>query len=197
RSDPFYDPVLKERRPFLSKETLPYHQMGLSQVAYLDVTPGIEARLVKIHSIKPRPGLTPQSIKLVEEEIKLMQELYDIPDRWNRDEQALKISDTLFRRMRHFIGDGQILSGASDPVAGVTNALKQLLYYLDNDDQQKDPFTFAMTWILGALLQEGDPQALVEEVNSWTGQSLEKSQYRHEQAEKLLKIVQKARKEEA
>jgi len=82
-------------------------------------------------------------------------------------------------------------------VAGVTNALKQLLYYLDNDDQQKDPFTFAMTWILGALLQEGDPQALVEEVNSWTGQSLEKSQYRHEQAEKLLKIVQKARKEEA
>jgi hypothetical protein len=128
----------------------------------------------------------------IEEAIALQQELYQIPGRWQKPGAMLKISDTLFRRMRHFIGDGQTIITGSDMQVEVYNALKQLLYYLDQEDQQKDPFAFAMTWILVALLQGKYTQALVEEVNSWTGQSLEESKKRHEHAEGLLKIVQES-----
>ena len=34
------------------------------------------------------------------------------------------------------------------------NILDQLLYHLPYEDQSKDPFAFAMTWMLAALLNE-------------------------------------------
>lgn len=192
--DPFVDKS-GIRRTSLHKETFPYHHFGLSQATYLQVKPGVKAKLVEIKEICPRPVLDGSLDRAaIEEAITLQQELYQIPGRWQKPGAMLKISDTLFRRMRHFIGDGQTIITGSDMAVEVYNALKQLLYYLDQEDQQKDPFAFAMTWILGALLQEENPRALVEEVNSWTGQSLEESKKRHEHAEELLKIVHESQK---
>lgn len=107
----------------------------------------------------------------------------------------MRIGDTLFRRMRQFLGDGKGVILGSDISAEVYNTLKQLLYYLDHEDQQKDPFAFAMTWALGALIQQqhSDPYlkaALVEEINSWFGQSLEESEKRDSYVEALLKIIE-------
>lgn len=36
------------------------------------------------------------------------------------------------------------------------NTLNQLLYHLHYEDQSKDPFAFATTWMLAALLNEED-----------------------------------------
>jgi hypothetical protein len=192
--DPFIDKD-EVRRTSLHKETFPYHHFGLSQATYLQVKPGVKADLVEILDICPRPKLDGSlDSAAIKEAITLQQELYHIPERWRKPGAMLKISDTLFRRMRHFIGDGQAIITGSDMNVEVYNALKQLLYYLDQEDQQKDPFAFAMTWILVALLEEENPRALVEEVNSWTGQSLKESHKRHEHAEKLLKIVRESQK---
>ena len=56
--------------------------------------------------------------------------------------------------MRQFLGHGQEGPLGFDMPTAIYNTLNQLLYYLHYEDQSKDPFAFAMTWILAALLNE-------------------------------------------
>ena len=56
--------------------------------------------------------------------------------------------------MRQFLGHGQKGSLGFHMPTAIYNSLDQLLYYLYDEDQNKDSFAFAMTWILAALLNE-------------------------------------------
>jgi hypothetical protein len=188
--------IREDRNYKLSKAIFPYHNFNLSRVTYLEVTPAPAAEFIRIGAIKSRIN-DPKSemYHTIENAIHLQQNLYNIPGRWQNHEQALRIGDTLFRRMRQFLADGEGAILGSDMPAEVYNSLKQLLYYLDREDQQKDPFAFAMTWTLGTLIQRqhSDPHlkaALIAEINSWFGQDLEKSKQRNMHVEELLKIIE-------
>jgi len=188
--------IQEDRKYKLSKAIFPYHNFNLSRVTYLEVTPASAAEFITIGAIRRRPDQTEAEMsQTIENAICLQQELYNIPGRWQNHEQALRIGDTLFRRMRQFLADGKGAILGSGMPAEVYNSLKQLLYYLDREDQQKDPFAFAMTWVLATLIQQqhSDPHlkaALVAEINSWFSQNLRESKQRDMYVEELLRIIE-------
>ncbi len=187
--DPFINEK-KERRPLL-KKILPYRHRG-SEQTYLEVASGKKAELIQIKGLKPRPNEAGEIDNDIQEAIDLLQHIYQLPGRWQYSDQTIKISDILFRRMRHFLNSGRIIFYGTDREAEIYNALKQLLYYLDADDQRRDPFAFAMTWILVSLLQSENTdratwEGLIEEINSWSGTDLDLSNKRNAHVDALLK----------
>jgi hypothetical protein len=168
----------------------------------------------------------------------MLGEVYKIPERWSKKEgkqpaddlsTSDRISETLFRRMRQFLGDDPAIQRTVDTLRNsgilqssstaleVYNTLKFLLYYLDKEDKQKDPFAFALTWMLATLIEKDirpllslaevttDQQAeqttsrknrrgraLLEEINSWFGPDFDKQQERDQHMNELLTILQRA-----
>lgn len=199
-----------------SRALFPYSETSLGQDTYVDVTISWlkrgEPPLININGFIPRPDSKAPSQDL-EAGIELLGQLYNIPTRWKipqnweelTESRALVVSETLFRRMHHFLGHSPEVFPGSDSTQKVYNALKQLLYYLNHDDHGKDPFAFVMTWILAALLKKEIQPALnkkdeqlppsVREVVSWFGQSLEENTKRDNRVEELLSFLQPKEKE--
>ncbi len=132
---------------------LPYRSPGLSTRTYLSVAFEAAERLVdwvNIGKLFPQKPGDQMVIQLID----TLDEVYKIPHRWSQDGRVDKISETLFRRMRQFLGNGREGPLGFNMPTAIYNTLNQLLYYLHYEDQSKDPFAFAMTWMLAALLNE-------------------------------------------
>ncbi|HEX4204312.1 MAG TPA: hypothetical protein VHZ51_08985 [Ktedonobacteraceae bacterium] len=192
------DPLLDGRNHsrLLLKSALPY-RYALSQQVYLEVVPSARTELITIGELQPRPNGSTEIDPELQQAIDLLREIYQFPARWGYADQATRINDTLFRSIRHFLADGRRAAYGADRGREIYHDLKHLLYSLDAEDQGHDPFAFAMTWILVALLKEapddaggsdGTPtwRALVEEIYSWSGESFAVSQKRNKHVEKLL-----------
>ena len=146
------------------------------------------------------------------EAVKQLNMLYNLSERWQEPHQLTRISETLFRRMHQFLGDGKGMPTGFNMTMALYNTLLQLLYYLSQEDQRKDPFAFVMTWMLVTLIKdcikpclspettenaqtaaicvrERVHKALMEEVSSWFQQSFEDNQRRNELAEQLLALI--------
>ncbi len=123
---------------------------------------------------------------------------------------ADRVSETLFRRMRHFLGQGKDIMPSDHMIDELYNALSLLLYYLSEEDRYKDPLTVPMLWILAALLaQESQhlqrilelqkagtlPQdrqfipAGLAEVLSWSGQDSSEIERRANTIQTILKLA--------
>ena len=183
----------------------------------MDVTvswPGGDAPpLIDIHKLMARLPDSNELQQNLQANIDLLTQLYNIPERWKiprnweelAESKTLVISETLFRRMHQFLGNSPEAFLGSDSTQKAYNALKQLLYYLDQEDRGKDPFTFVMTWILAALLKKEIQPALgkkeeqlpasVREIVSWFGQSLKENARRDGRVENLLSFLQQEEKE--
>jgi hypothetical protein len=137
----------------LHKVYLPYRRPGLSTITYLSIDLEVAEKLVDWVSIgKLLPRKTGD--EMVKQLIATLDEVYKVPHRWSQDGRVDKISETLFRRMRQFLGNGREWPLGFNMATTLYTALKQLLYYLHYEDQSKDPFAFAMAWMLAALLNE-------------------------------------------
>lgn len=143
---------------------LPYRSPGLSTRTYLSVAFEATEKLVdwvSIGKLSPqRPG-----DQMVLQLIATLEEVYKVPHRWSQNGRVDKIGETLFRRMRQFLGNGREGPLGFNMPTAIYNTLNQLLYYLHYEDQSKDPFAFAMTWMLAALLNEED-MLLAQEFNT-------------------------------
>jgi hypothetical protein len=141
------------KRLSLHEVYLPYRSPGLSTRTYLSIALEAAEKLVdwvsigKLFPQKPGDQMDMQLIATLDE-------VYKVPHRWSQDGRVDKISETLFRRMRQFLGNGREGPLGFNMATAIYNALNQLLYYLHYEDQSKDPFAFAMTWMLAALLNE-------------------------------------------
>ena len=212
------DPFLNEARErhSLNRRVLPYHGINLRKVTYLEVnlsTMKITTPADVNEVDNPRSYITLGPLRLRDGElelprdeldgaIKMLSKLYDIPDSWGKPEESNRIRATLFRRMRQFLGDGKSAPQGSNMPSHVHNLLHLLLYYLDQEYQQKDPHAFAMTWMLVAFMREHTQQLVdkapkdvkqlrdpfLEEIVSWYGQNLQENEERAREAAKLLKI---------
>lgn len=124
--------------------------------------------------------------------------------------QIMLMSETLVRRICQFLGNSEqflnLQERIDNPYDGlkgsnlaqiVYNDLKHLLYYLDHDDIGKEPFAFAMIWILAAFIKNevqpdsasGQLSALGKEIVSWFHQNATTSKQRDEHVERLLKLL--------
>jgi hypothetical protein len=124
--------------------------------------------------------------------------------------QAMLMSETLVRRICQFLGHSERFLGIQERIESqntslrgsnvsqvIYNDLKHLLYYLDHDDQGKEPFVFAMTWILAAKIKEevqpatiGGKSPLVDEIVSWFLQNATTLKQRDDHVEGLLKRLE-------
>ncbi|GHO56074.1 hypothetical protein [Ktedonobacter robiniae] len=125
---------------------------------------------------------------------------------------ADRVSETLFRRMRHFLGQGKDIMPGDNMIDELYNALSLLLYYLSEEDRYKDPLTVPMLWILAALLAQEKQQlhqvlllqqqgilpkdrhfipAGLDEVLSWSGQDNAKIQRREDTIQAILNVAMK------
>ncbi len=188
-----YDP-LKGRGSKLETAALPYHEINLSKQAYMqvDVQQKAGTTLATIQGLASRD---PAEEKAITEATMLLKDVYKLPNRWSEERQMNSIMHTLFRRMRHFFDDSKSSPLVADSDDEIFSKLKQLLYYLDHDDQQRDPYAFAMTWILAAFLNERkqtDPsvwRGLLQEIETVFKQSIDASEQRERYVEDLLKIL--------
>jgi hypothetical protein len=157
--DPLAGPTPQDERLSLTDIYLPYRGPGLGGQTYL-----------QIHLIEPDPDgqmtdwirignliLRDTADLVISKHIEALDKIYRIPHRWTQDGRLDKIGETLFRRIRQFVGDGRCMPLGNDTVIAVYNILGDLLYYLYYEDCSKDPFAFAMAWILLALLREEYP----------------------------------------
>lgn len=211
------DPFLhKNRRRSLSKRAFPYHGVNLRAATYLEVDLSTmktttaadvsETDNPKNYITLGRLRLRDGDLNLPEDELQgaidVLSDLYEIPALWGRPGESNRIRATLFRRMRQFLGNGKTAPQGSDMPAHVHNLLHLLLYYLNEEYQQKDPHAFAMTWMLVAFMREHTQQLVnqssenpekshdpfLEEIVSWYGQSVEENAWRAREAAALLKI---------
>lgn len=202
------DPLLKEgvRQP-LYRSALPYGAIDLGSYTYLDVQVKVPGKPVTIEALRPRSDKAGPADDGLQKAIEVIGRVYDIPARWTKASNT--ISEALFRRIQQFLGNSSTLATALpigfDVPNEVNNLLEQLLFYLSDKDQdfRKDPFAFAMTWVLVALINEYvqpaieaqknsegsnyDPSFLQEFV-SWFGQDLGKNDSRMSEVRKLLKV---------
>ncbi|GLV59813.1 hypothetical protein KDH_66370 [Dictyobacter sp. S3.2.2.5] len=189
--DPLHDEKGKPRP--LQKRSLPYRHNLTAQV-YLEVSPGVDDQLINIGPLRAKYNVNAEDPAL-QQAIELLKEIYQLPDLWSKDNQSIRIHDILFRRMRHFLDNGRVLQHGTQVDTEIYNILRYLLYYLAYEDQRRDPFGFALTWMLASYLKEKDVpksatwRGLRDEINSWFGQSLEKSQERDRRVDDLLNIL--------
>jgi 5-methylcytosine-specific restriction endonuclease McrA len=122
---------------------LPYREPGLGSLTYLQVRLGTTYTSTRLGQLKPRTTTD------LRQKLAAFGEVYKVPKRWRG--QVNTIGETLFRRLQRFSHSGwRIPSGNTMPQT-LLAMLDQLLYYL-YEDQGKEPFAFAMTWWLAALI---------------------------------------------
>jgi 5-methylcytosine-specific restriction endonuclease McrA len=189
-----------QNRRSLEDILLPYREPGLGSRTYLQV------RLSLPYSATQLGQLRPRETTALRQRIQAFGSVYKIPNRWQ--EQVDKIGERLFRRLRQSLQDRDISSGDHFPQTILT-VLMQRLYFFSEQDQGKEPFAFAMTWWLAALItHEVEPavqnpahpapqtSALLQEVAAWTERhgirsSRESGQHSEglEDTERLLRLV--------
>jgi hypothetical protein len=189
----------------LSEIFLPYRSPGLDVATYLGIRleqkqPGEPVAWVHIEKLRPREQTDQQILYFID----TLSRVYDIPHRWS--DHIDKIGETLFRRMRQFLSSGREAPFGFDMAAAMYNTLNQLLFYLHEEDQRRDPFAFVMTWILVALLneeyrllaQEVEPKMttkssfrypLIRELVKGLGQDIDHNEKRERLAQSLLAVV--------
>jgi len=210
------DPLIdgqNQRQP-LPRSALPYGNIDLSSHTYLDIEVKQSSSPITINALLTRPD-KPEELAEgeLQRALEILARVYDIPERWQRASDT--ISEALFRRIRQFLGRSSTMATALptgfDAPHEVNNLLEQLLFYLSDKDEdlRKDPYAFAMTWILVALINEYvqpaieaqkdrqtnigydapnyDP-SLLKEFVSWFGQDLGKNDERAGKARNLLKV---------
>jgi hypothetical protein len=209
------DPLLdaEQQRQPLYRAALPYGDIELSSYAYLDVQVKEPGKPITIDALRPRPDKAELAGEELQKAIEVVARVYDIPGSWKRASGT--ISEMLFRRIQQFLGRSSTMATALptgfDVPNEVNNVLEQLLFYLSDKewDLRKDPYAFAMTWVLVALINEyvqpaidaheqsksasdDDPAhydpSLLEEFVSWFEQDLKKNDERALAARKLLKV---------
>lgn len=194
-------PIKGEHNPLqgkggsLQRAALPYHGINLSKQAYLKVALKHQ-HTTKLATIEGLAARRQPTEPYIQEAIDLLENIYKLPGRWSEEQQTTGIMHTLFRRIRHFLGDCKSSPLVSDEDEEIFVKLKQLLYYLEHDDQRKDPYAFAMTWILAAFLNEKKQdtyvwKGFVKEVKTGMAQNLERSQKRDRHVDDLLNLLQK------
>lgn len=189
--DPLIDQTTWQRRR-LHRDALPYGKFNISEYAYLKVSHESSAKLITSHEILARNPNQPYA----QESIKILQDTFKLSNRWfDGNIPAERVMDALFRRMRHFLGNGKGNPLGANIEDEIDNMLRLLLYYIDHEDKQKDPLTFAMSWVLASFLKEHEKEdsyawrGLVDEITSWFGQDLEKSKERNDYVLSLLNVL--------
>lgn len=211
----------------LHQSAMPYTLLKRKEHAYLkvDLSEGIKA--VRIIDFQPTGKLADADDQGWRSTFEVLRHVYNIPGRWSETMPATvkkegsrkgqktltddsetkqgivadRVSEALFRRMRHFLGPGSnILSGSRMP-ENLYEALSLLLYYISEEDRCRDPLTVPMLWILAAFLQEEklqmqklaqrnptNPQcpAGLKEVLSWCGQDEKNMEQRKKKVEEIL-----------
>jgi hypothetical protein len=170
---------------------LPYHGDGLGTQTYLQITLKKPPAVIRLGKLKSQ---TPTDLR---QKLAGFGHIYQIPARWRG--RVDEIGEKLFRRMRQFFQNGQDAPFGFDMPQAILNALDQLLFYLHDEDQGKDPFAFAMTWWLATLInQEIQPTSkrhpfssspLLEEIADWIQQDIRSSRLRLETARGIKKIA--------
>lgn len=159
KKDPLKRPAANGERLNLTDIYLPYRGPGLGEQTYLQVdliSPNPDEQAtdwITVEKLIPRDARN----LVISKHIEVLDEIYRIPHRWTQDGRLDKIGETLFRRIRQFLGDGRCMPLGNNTAVAIYNILGDLLYYLYYEDRSKDPFAFAMTWILLALLHEESP----------------------------------------
>jgi len=138
--------------------------------------------------------------------------MYEIPRRWNAQNDIDKVGETLFRRMRQFLRGSHELAIGNSPKSVwpvFEYALDQLVYSLHTQGEEgfeggdfgKDPYDFAMKWLLVTILNEErhfsgqdnedeQPQfPLLEELAYWLGQDMNNKDEYISCAEMLIKML--------
>ncbi|GHO96277.1 hypothetical protein KSF_063250 [Reticulibacter mediterranei] len=133
----------------LMRSMLPYTQHNGGSF-YLHVTLKSNTTSVDVGPLIPHTNGNKKGVQDIEKLIDTLKSLYKIPGRW----QADTIGETLFRRMRQYLDNGRVIPGGNNLPSEIYNSLEQLLYYLDQEDRQKDPLAFALTWTLVAFIKE-------------------------------------------
>jgi hypothetical protein len=153
-------PVNSSSRLQLQDIVLPYRDLSLGTVTRLDIVLDNAAQSATFDSLVST--VTGNSYKT---QIDSFAWMYEIPRRWNTHNDIDKVGETLFRRMRQFLrGSYELpIGGSPESVWSVLQyALYQLVYSLHTEGEEgyrggdfgKDPFAFAMKWLLVTILNE-------------------------------------------
>jgi hypothetical protein len=209
------DPLLPDNsgsRLQLHDIILPYHKLSLGTVTRLNIMLDNASQSATFDSL-----VSTVSGKSYKTQIDSFDWMYEIPSRWNAHNDIDKVGETLFRRMRQF------LRGSHELPIGVTPetvwpvlryALYQLVYSLhtkgeygyEGGDFGKDPYAFAMKWLLVTILNEERPLSgqdnqdkqddqsefhfpLLKELARWLGQDMNNKDEYITCAEILLKML--------
>ncbi len=139
---------------------MPYRGPGLGSVTrlHIDMQTPIPSFIDLVSTTKENTYKT---------QIDTLSRVYKIPERWKKrdDIDVDKVGETLFRRMRQFLrGSHELpIGGSSESVWPVLQyALYQLVHSLHTEGEErgnggdfgKDPYSFAMKWLLVTILNE-------------------------------------------
>jgi hypothetical protein len=151
---------------------LPYRGFGLGTVTRLIIAPDDTAQSATFADlVSTVPG------KSYKTQIDTFASVYEIPQRWNEQNGIDKVGEMLFRRMRHFLRGTYELAISNSPESiwsVLEYALYQLVYSLHTQGEEgykggdfgKDPFAFAMKWLLVTILNEETQFAGQEGISS-------------------------------
>ena len=185
---------------------LPYRDLCLGTVTRLNIVLDNAAQSATFDSLVST--VTGNSYKT---QIDTFAWMYEIPGRWNAHNDIDKVGETLFRRMRQFLrGSHELpIGGSPESVWSVLQyALYQLVYSLHTEGEEgykggdfgKDPYAFAMKWLLVTILNEEillagqDDQSgfhlpLLNELARWLGQDMNDKDEYITSAEALIKML--------
>lgn len=148
---------------------LPYRNLSLGTVTRLNtILDNATQSATFAGLVSTVPGISYKT------QIDTFARVYEIPGRWNALNDFDKVGEMLFRRMRHFLRGTYELSIGNSPESVwpvLQYALYQLVYSLHTQGDEgykggdfgKDPFAFAMKWLLLTILnEEGASSGLIE-----------------------------------
>jgi hypothetical protein len=189
---------------------LPYRGLSLGAVTRLDIKLDNTAQLAAFRKL-----ISTDKQNDYKTQIETLDRIYKIPGRWNKHHEIDKVGETLFRRMRQFLRGTYELPVGDSLQDVLFDAIHQLLYFLyrkgeeghKGGDYGKDPYAFAMTWLLVEMLKEEKQYSeelkkkkeqrkntiftppLLDELASWLGQNINSQNDYTELANKLLNMV--------
>ncbi len=196
------EPDKNSSRLQLQDIVLPYRDLSLGTVTRLNVILDNAAQPATFDGL-----VSTVTGKNYQTQIDSFTWMYEIPKRWNAHNDIDKVGETLFRRMRQFLrGSYELPVGNSpDSIWPVFQyALYQLVHSLHTNGEEgfkggdfgKDPFAFAMKWLLVTILNEEkqDDQSgfyfpLLNELAHWLGQDMNNKDEYIMCAEMLIKML--------
>jgi hypothetical protein len=198
----------KNNRLELQEIVLPYRGLGLGTVTRLKV------ELNDVQSATFKELISTDEENTYYTQIRTLERMYEVPSRWNKHHEIDKVGEALFRRMRQFLRGSYELSGGNSLRPVLMDALHQLVYFLhtagekdyERGDYGKDPFAFAMKWLLVEILKEENKQMdltlgeslnvtnlfslpLLHELADWLGQDAESNDEYVAVAVRLIRLA--------